>query len=206
MKKLGLIGGVGPESTIPYYRGIVYGVQEKIGKTVFPPLTVESLSSFEVIRMSSQGMRKELTDYLLAGIRNLAAAGADFGALACNTGHMVFEELQEKSPIPLISIVDVTCQNAKEAGYTKVGLIGTIATMDGTFFVQPFEQTGIEVITPLKREKELIADKITKELELGIVSPETVTSFTAVVNRMSRENDIQALILGCTELPMDHSQ
>ena len=96
MKKLGLIGGVGPESTIPYYRGIIYGVQKELNNPFFPPLVIESLSSFEVIRMSSQKDREGLTKYLLKGIQNLAAAGAEVGALACNTGHMVFNELQKQ--------------------------------------------------------------------------------------------------------------
>ena len=86
-----MLGGVGPESTIPYYRGIIYGVQKKVGRPYFPPLTIESLSTFEVIRMSFHVLLEELTGYLLAGVRNLEAAGADFGALACNTGHMVFK-------------------------------------------------------------------------------------------------------------------
>lgn len=202
MKKLGLIGGVGPESTIPYYHGIVYGVQEKVGRPYFPPLTIESLSTFEVIRMSSQGLREELTAYLLAGIRNLEAAGADFGALACNTGHMVFEELQAQSHIPLVSIVDVTCSEAQRQGFQKLGLLGTMATMDGTFFKQPFERAGMEIVTPLDAEKKLIAQKITDELELGIVKPETVSAVQKIVDRMVEQNGIEAVVLGCTELPM----
>ena len=79
MKKLGLIGGVGPESTIPYYRGIVNGVKYRMGKPYLPPLTIESLSCFEVIRMASSGDTEGLIAYLLAGIRNLAAAGAAAG-------------------------------------------------------------------------------------------------------------------------------
>lgn len=202
MKKLGLIGGVGPESTIPYYRGIVYGVQKKVGEPYFPPLVIESLSTFEVIRMSSQGLREDLTAYLLAGIRNLEAAGADFAALACNTGHMVFEELQAQSRIPLVSIVEVACAEAKRQGFTKLGLLGTMATMDGTFFKRPFEQTGIEIVTPLSEEKELIAQKITEELELGVVKPETVSAFQKIVERMGKDDGIQAVVLGCTEMPM----
>lgn len=202
MKKLGLIGGVGPESTIPYYHGIVYGVQKKVGRPFFPPLTIESLSSFEVIRMSSRGKKEELTAYLLAGIRNLAAAGADFGALACNTGHMVFEELQEQSPIPLVSIVETACAEAKRLQLTKVGLIGTTATMEGDFFRQPFENAGITVITPEESERNMIAQRITDELELGIVNQETVLAFTYIVHRMTEQAQIQALVLGCTELPL----
>ena len=134
MKKLGLIGGVGPESTIPYYRSIVNGVKDRVRRPYLPPMTIESLSCFEVIRMSSEGDTEGLTAYLLAGIRNLAAAGAEVGALACNTGHLVFDELQKTSPIPLVSIVEATCAEAVRRGYKKVGLIGTSATMEADFF------------------------------------------------------------------------
>lgn len=202
MKKLGLIGGVGPESTISYYHGIVYGVQEKMGVPFLPPLTIESLSAFEVIRMSSQGLREELADYLLTGIHNLTSAGADFGALACNTGHMVFEELQGRSPLPLVNIVDVTCAEAQRQGFTRLGLLGTAATMSGMFFKRPFERVGIEIVTPEAAEQELIALKITKELELGIVKQETAALFVEIVARMVAERNIQAVVLGCTELPL----
>lgn len=84
--------------------------------------------------MSSEGDTEGLTAYLLAGIRNLAAAGAEVGALACNTGHLVFDELQKTSPIPLVSIVEATCAEAVRRGYKKVGLIGTSATMEADFF------------------------------------------------------------------------
>lgn len=197
-----MLGGVGPESTIPYYRGIIYGVQKKVGRPYFPPLTIESLSTFEVLRMSSQGLREELTGYLLAGVRNLEAAGADFGALACNTGHMVFKESQTQSPIPLVSIVDVTCVEAQRQSFTKLGLLGTAATMDGVFFKRPFERAGMEIATPSDAEKEWIEQKITDELEFGIVKPETVSEFQKIVKRMMERNGIQAVILGCTELPM----
>lgn len=193
---------MGPESTIPYYRGIIYGVQKKVGRPYFPPLTIESLSTFEVLRMSSQGLREELTGYLLAGVRNLEAAGADFGALACNTGHMVFKESQTQSSIPLVSIVDVTCAEAQRQSFTKLGLLGTAATMDGVFFKRPFERAGMEIATPSDAEKEWIEQKITDELEFGIVKPETVSEFQKIVKRMMERNGIQAVILGCTELPM----
>ena len=203
MQKLGLIGGVGPESTILYYHSIVYGVQKRMGKPYFPPLTIESLSSFEVIRMSSQGQYEELTEYLLGGIRNLAAAGADFAALACNTGHMVFDKLQEQSPIPLISIVEVTCAEAKKRkDIKKIGLLGTMATMNATFFKKPFIEAGMEIITPADTEKKLIAQRINDELLLGIVKKETVEDFLQIIQRMIDEGGIQAIILGCTELPL----
>lgn len=202
MKKLGLIGGVGPESTISYYHGLVYGVQKRVAKPFFPNLTIESLSSFDVISMSSEGKYAELADYLMAGIKILAASGVDFAALACNTGHIVFDKLQAHSPIPLISIVDATCVEAKKRGLTKVGLLGTEATMNHPFFAQPFTDANIKVITPLETEKEYIAQKIQTELELGIVKDDTVSDFLAIIRRMKEEERIQAIILGCTELPL----
>lgn len=202
MKKLGLIGGIGPEATIPYYHDIVFGVQKKINKPFFPQLTIESLSCFEVIPMSAEGRYRELKEYLLAGIRNLAAAGADFGALACNTAHIVFDDLKAESPIPLISIVEVTLAEAQRLGITKAGLMGTAATMREDFFKKPFLEAGIEIVVPSEDECAVIAEKILDELEYGIVKPETVKLFCGIVDRLAEENQIEAVILGCTELPL----
>ena len=202
MKKLGLIGGVGPESTIPYYRGIVYGVQKRLSRPVFPPMVIESLSSFEVIRMSSQGDREGLTAYLLAGIRNLAAAGAEVGALACNTGHMVFGQLEQRSPIPLVSIVETTCAAAKRQNRKKVGLIGTMTTMEDGYFKEPFQKAGIEVVIPCETDRIYIADRILRELEFGIVKEDTVRRFVEIAEKMAEEDGAETLILGCTELPL----
>lgn len=202
MKKLGLIGGVGPESTILYYKGILYGVKERKGESYLPPLTMESLSCYEVIRMSSEGDTESLTAYLLAGIRNLAEAGAKVGALACNTGHMVFDALQKASPIPLVSIVEVTCTETIRQGYQKVGLLGTAVTMEADFFKTPFREAGIEVVVPGSEERAYIADHIVNELEVGIVNEDTAAHILKIVERMASEQQIEAIVLGCTELPL----
>ncbi|MDO4922310.1 MAG: amino acid racemase [Phascolarctobacterium sp.] len=202
MKKLGLIGGVGPEATVPYYLGIVYGVQKKLNKPFFPPLVIESLSCFEVIRMSSQNDKEGLTNYLLAGIRNLAAAGADVGALACNTGHMVFQELQRLSPIPLVSIVETTRAETQRQNFKKVGLLGTSATMESDYFTKSFTDSGIKIVIPKAKDRDYIADRILNELELGIVKEETGDQFIHIAEEMAQEEKIEALILGCTELPL----
>lgn len=152
--------------------------------------------------MSADGRYKELKEYLLGAIRNLAAAGADFGALACNTAHIVFDELKAESPIPLVSIVDVTLAEAQRLGIKRAGLLGTAATMKEDFFKKPFIQAGIEIVTPFEEEAAAIAQKILDELELGIVKPETVDLFCGVVDRMVQENQIEAIILGCTEIPL----
>ena len=202
MKKLGLVGGMGPESTIPYYHDIVYGVQEALGELIFPELSIESVNVFEVLRLCGEKQYDKLTEYLLGAINNLAKSGADFAALSANTPHIVFDKLKEQSPIPLISIVEATCEEAKLRGLKKIGLLGTIFTMTGEFFKAPFVKNGIQIIVPTESEIELVNDKISTELELGIVKEETLLFFQKVISRMKDEDGIEAIVLGCTELPL----
>ncbi len=202
MKKLGLVGGMGPESTIPYYHDIVYGVQEALGQSVFPELSIESVNVFDVLRLCGEQKYDELTEYLMNAINNLVKSGADFAALSANTPHIVFDRLKEKSSIPMISIVEATCEEAKHRELKKIGLLGTIFTMTGEFFKDPFVKSGIQVVNPSEEEMKLINEKISTELELGIVKEETLLSFQQIISRMKDENGIEAIVLGCTELPL----
>lgn len=202
MKKLGLVGGMGPESTIPYYRDIVYGVQKRIGKNFFPNLVIESVNVFDVLSLCNEQKYDELTNYLVQAIKNLIASGADFVALSANTPHIVFDRLQERSSVPLVSIVEATCKEAIRLNKHKVGLLGTIFTMKEDFFKKPFYSSNIEIITPTKEEMEYINLKISSELELGIIKDETLQGFQKIIKRMQQEDSIEALILGCTELPL----
>ncbi len=202
MKKLGLVGGMGPESTIPYYHDIVYGVQKRIGKNLFPNLVIESVNVFDVLRLCDEQKYDELTNYLIRAIQNLIASGADFMALSANTPHIVFDRLQEWSSVPLVSIVEATCNEAIRLNKHKVALLGTIFTMKEDFFKKPFYSSNIEIITPTTEEMEYINLKISSELELGIVKEETLQGFQKIIKRMQQEESIEAVILGCTELPL----
>lgn len=202
MKKLGLVGGMGPESTIPYYHDIVYGVQEKAGEKGFPCLTIESVNVFEVLRLCGEEKYEELTEYLLAAIRSLANSGADFAALSANTPHIVFDRLQEKSPLPLVSIIEAACRETVRRGYRRIGLLGTIFTMKGSFFKEPFCREQVDIITPSEEEMQFINDKISSELEIGVVKEETLREFQRIIARMKAEDGIEAVVLGCTELPL----
>ena len=138
MKKLGLIGGIGPESTIEYYRSIEYGVQKKSGQNFFPNITIESLNVFDVLNLCKKQDYDGLTDYLLNGINQLSAAGVQYAALTGITTHIVFDALSKASPVPLVSMVDTASEFAKAHRYRKVCLLGTLPTMNGTFFQQSF--------------------------------------------------------------------
>lgn len=193
---------MGPESTIPYYHDIVYGVQNKIGRDFFPNLTIESVNVFDVLRLCSEEKYDELTEYLMNAINNLVDCGADFVALSANTPHIVFDNLQEKSTVPLVSIIEATRDEAIRLNMRKLGLLGTIFTMKNDFFKIPFYDSNIEIVIPNIEEMEFINKKISSELELGIIKEETLEHFQKIIERMKEECGIEAIILGCTELPL----
>lgn len=202
MKKLGLIGGTGPESAIEYYRGIEYGVQQRSERGFFPNLTIESLSVFDALDFCERRDYTGRTEYLLKGVRNLAAAGAECAALTGITPHIVFDELAAVSPVPLISMVDTARDHAAECGYKKICLLGTFPTMNGIFFQNSFAKRSIDVVTLNAEEKRYIGTKIETELEFGKILPETQRTFCKIVERILREEKVQAVVLGCTELPL----
>lgn len=202
MKKVGIVGGMGPESTIPYYHDIVYGVQKRLGEKTFPNLTIESIDVFKVLGLCNDKKYDELFAYILAAIKNLENAGADFVVLSANTPHVIFDRLKENCNIPLISIVDTACQETINKGFMRVGLLGTIFTMKENFFKKPFADNSIDIVIPTDKEMEYLNDKISFELELGIVNKETLKGVQAIISRMKSENNIEAIILGCTELPL----
>ncbi len=202
MKKLGLIGGTGPESTLLYYRKFVYEANKRTGDSFFPNLTIESINVYDVLAMCAEQDYAGLTDYLAKAVNNLVAAGADVVSLTGSTPHIVFNQLQARSPVPLVSIIDATCAEVKNQQLEKVGLLGTRFTMEADFFKKPFIEAGINVVVPAANEIEYIADRIYHELERGIVKPQTRERILSIVERMYRDNGIGAVILGCTELPL----
>lgn len=202
MKKLGLIGGTGPESTLLYYQKLVYGARARVGHDFLPRLTIESLNVFQVLECCQRKEFTRLVDYLLGGIKNLVAAGADVVTFTGVTPHIVLEQIRQYSPVPVVSIIDVVSEEAKRQKCSRVGLLGTRFTMEADFFKQPFHRAGISVVSPNCAEITYIADKITHELEVGIVNANTQAAFSDIVQRMKDEENIDSVILGCTELPL----
>lgn len=201
MKKLGLIGGTGPESTIVYYRELTQGVAKRSGG-VFPYMTIESLSVVDVLRYCAEDDLQGLADYLAAGFEHLGKSGVDFAALTGITVHIVMDELKKKSPVPIISMMDVTRDYAAAKGYKKLALMGTQPTMEKDFFKKPFWEKGIEIVTPEAEDLMVVGNAIENELEYGQVKPDTVARLTAIAHGLIEKKGAQALILGCTELPL----
>lgn len=202
MKKIGLVGGMGPESTIPYYHDIVYGVKKAMGRDFFPELTIESVNLFDVVAMLSDSRLEQAAAYLANAVNNLARAGAEVAALTANTAHIVYDRVQELSDIPLVNIITATADEAVRRQYRRVALLGTIFTMENDFFVSPMQEAGIEVVTPEHAQAETVSRLIYGELEHGIVNEHTQRLFVDLIDTMKRRYGIEAVILGCTELPM----
>ncbi|MDQ2918374.1 MAG: amino acid racemase [Verrucomicrobiota bacterium] len=202
MKNLGLIGGIGPESTIDYYRTLIEIFRRRQPAAGYPPLFINSVDLQRQIALVEGNNLLGLGAFLSEEIEKLHRAGADFALLASNTPHLVFDDLQRASPIPLLSIVEVTAAEAKQRGLKRVGLFGTGFTMRARFYPEVFSRVGIEVIVPESSEQEFIHDKYMNELINGIFRPETRARLLAIVDRLKAEAQIGAVVLGGTELPL----
>jgi aspartate racemase len=202
MKKIGIIGGVGPEATIEYYRLIINYYREKITDGSYPEIIINSINITSMIGFIEKNDKTGLISYLSESVKSLADAGADIALIASNTPHLVFEELAEISGIPLVSIVEETCASAKNLGLKKAGLLGTAFTMNNRFYHKVFGNKNIEIITPDDDSKQFIHSKIFGELVSGIIKDDTRKKFIEIIDRMKTEDGIDCLILGCTELPL----
>src|SRR5882672_4311887 len=156
MKTVGIIGGIGPESTIEYYRLIIDGYRERQTDGSYPTMIINNIDLSRLLGLVMANKLDEVTDYLVAEIEKLARAGAHFAALASNTPHIVFDEISRRSPLPLISIVESTGDAAHALGMKRVGLFGTRFTMQGRFYPQVFSRAGMDIVTPTADEQDYI--------------------------------------------------
>src|SRR3972149_593627 len=206
MKTLGIIGGIAPESTIEYYRLIIASYRERRGDGSYPSILINSIDLKRMLGLVGAQDLVGLTDYLVGEVVKLARAGADVGLLASNTPHLVFEDIQRCSPIPLISIVEAACAAAQALGLKKVGLLGTRFTMQGRFYPEVFSRQGITLVVPDKEDQDYVHDRYMRELVEGVFRTETRERVLAIVDRMRVREGIQGGILGGTELPFSFAR
>lgn len=202
MKLLGIIGGIGPESTVDYYQTIVGLYRARKPDGSYPALVINSVDMQRLRNAFEANDLAAIVDYVLPELHRLHRGGADFGLLAANTPHIVFDDLQRQSPIPLISIVAVTCDAAKARGLKRVALFGTRFTMTARLYPDVFSKEEIAVVIPEPADQDYIHEKYLGELVNGIFLPETRERLLAIVDRMARQNGIDGVILGGTELPL----
>src|SRR3954463_1626936 len=202
MKIIGMIGGIGPEATIDYYKRLLDGTQKRNPSGPAPSIIINSIDLQKGLALLGTNQLSELAEYIVPEVMRLHDAGAEFGFLAANSPHIVFGDIARRSPIPLVSIVEATCAEAKARGFTKLGLMGTRFTMHGSFYPDVFTREDIDLTVPSATEQDYVHDKYINELIPGQFLPETRQGLMAIATRMKKQDGIQGLILGGTELPL----
>ena len=200
-KRIGILGGLTPESTVPYYMHIVHKYEEMYHNHSYPEVVIFSVSFqrfddwMEVEDWES--MELELTK----GLHALHDAGADFAVIATNTMHNLYEKLDRRNIIPLLSLVDATGAEVKKAGIKRIGLIGTKFAMNKPYYREGLAKYGIKVVVPNEEDQTYISKVIFEELSYGILKEESRNGYLKIMNRLKAKG-AQGIILGCTEIPL----
>jgi aspartate racemase len=202
MKTLGIIGGLGPESTLDYYQRIIGLYRERTGGEHNPEFIIVSVDLRKGLDFMDANDLKGMADYLLEAIRKLARAGAEFGIISANTPHIVFDDVAPGAPIPLISIVEATRAVAKAQNMKRLALFGTRYTMQADFYQKAFLREEIELLVPEGEDQDYLHEKYFSELVPGKFLPQTRAGLLAIVDRMKAKSAIDGVILAGTELPL----
>lgn len=202
MQKIGLIGGLGPESTVDYYNRIINTFKNKGANLDYPEIVIYSVRMAEFLELIEKKEYEKIVGWMKERISALKNAGSNFAAITANTPHVIFDQLNAVTPLPLISIVETCCENAKKHGLKKLGLFGTRFTMDSHFYQDVFNKHGLEIVVPDEKDKSLLHEKLFTEIELGIFKEDTKMKLMHVVERMMDKHRIDSIILGCTEFPL----
>jgi aspartate racemase len=202
MNRIGIIGGIGPETTVEYYRRILDFYRRCNPDGGAPYIIINSLNMKKPLGMLETNKLEELATFLSEEVETLARAGAAFALIAANTPHLVFDAVARQSRIPLISIVEAAADAAKAAGLTRLGLLGTRFTMQASFYPNALAAREIDVIVPSQEEQAYIHTKYMDELVPGIILPETREGLMNIIKGLQDRDQIDGAILGGTELSL----
>lgn len=202
MKKIGLLGGMSWESTIPYYRQINEAVKARLGGLHSAKIVLYSVDFAEIERLQNSGDWASAGAVLADCAQALERAGADFVVLCTNTMHKVASVIETAVEIPLLHIADPTAAAIRKAGMSRIGLLGTRFTMEQDFYRgRLVEQHGIDVLTPEADDRKVVHRVIYEELCLGRIEESSRRAYRDVMQRLV-ERGAQGIILGCTEISM----
>lgn len=202
MKKIGLLGGLSPESTVEYYKIINSEVRKVLGGCSSAELIIESFNFKEIETLQFEGKWTELGEKLGTAAQNLERCGADYIVICTNLMHKVAPQVQDHISIPLIHMVDSVAKEIKKRRMNKVGLLGTIFTMEEDFYSKKLmDDYGIETIIPDRPDRMEVSRVIYKELCCGVITPESKQKYLDIIDSM-KQDGAQGVILGCTEIPL----
>ena len=201
MKTIGILGGIGPESTVDYYKLLLKRSPE-LGGSRSPQIVINSVDFWAMRGRLEAGDDAGLADMIVRDLDVLARAGAGVAIIAANTPHMVFDRVQPRVAVPLVSIVDATREAAEAQGLRRLGLLGTRFTMLGTYYGDAFTKRGMAIVAPDRPDLDYVHDKYVGELVEGKFLDATRAGLVAVIERLRRNAGVDGIILGGTELPL----
>lgn len=200
-KRIGVLGGMSPESTITYYEYITRTYTERFGDFNYPEIIIYSVSFQPFVDWPSQGRWDLVAQELINSAHCLEKAGADFILIGTNTMHIVFDQVQAEIGVPMLSLLDAVGQEIAARNLRSIGLLGTRFTMNGSFYQKALDKYGITLITPEPDEIQTVDHIIYSELVKGIVRPESKRKYLDIT-RSLQSKGAEGVILGCTEIPL----
>ncbi|MEA4926995.1 MAG: amino acid racemase [Syntrophomonadaceae bacterium] len=202
MKKVGLVGGLGPASTIDYYREIVEIYRKEKGDDNYPAIVIDSINMGELVRGIESQNFNDVARQLLNSVANLAQAGASFAAIASNSPHVVWDLIKDRASIPLISIVDATCDRIIRQNYNKVLIFATKFTMKNGLYSTALSKRNINWVLPNEEDIEILGNIIYPNLENGIVIEQDKQKMVGIAEKYIKQHGADSILLGCTEIPL----
>jgi len=201
MKTVGIIGGLSPESTVPYYEWLNEGVQKRLGGHHNAKIFLSSVDFGVFVDLKNKGDWDTQGKMLAAEATRLEKAGADFVILATNTMHKLAPQIEAALSIPFLHLADATADEILTQGINKIGLLGTKYTMELDFYKGRLEEKGIEVVVPDELGRKLVNDVIYDELCHGKIIEASAQGYRDVMADLV-ERGAQGVILGCTEITL----
>ena len=200
-KKIGIVGGLSPESTVSYYLHITRSYVARFGDHGYPEIIIYSVNLEKYHQWRREDRWDRVAEDLVAAMQRLQKAGADFGLIATNTMHKVFDAVQAAVDFPLIHIIDATATTAKAQGLKKLGLLGTRYTMSDGFYHDRLARSGLDALVPPPEDQDIVHRIIVEELIQGRLRDASRAEYRRIIGRLV-DHGAQGIILGCTEIPL----
>ncbi len=200
-KKIGILGGMSPESTVAYYEHITRTYTERFGNHGYPEVIIYSVSFQPYVDWPQEDRWDLVAQGLSEAAQRLEAAGADFIVIATNTMHLVIDQVQASVQVPILSLLDAVGEAILARAMKKVGLLGTQFTMEKTFYQEALARKGITVLVPDAKDRQYVNAVIYNELVSGQIRDESRAGLVAIIDRLVARG-AEGVILGCTEIPL----
>ena len=202
MNKIGLLGGMSWESTIEYYRIINEEVRKRTSPLSSAKIILNSMNFQEIADLQHAGKWDELYEMMANTALELENAGAKSVFICTNLMHKSVPSIESRVSIPVIHIADAVAKKVKEDGFSKIGLLGAIYTMEHDFYKKRLEEKhDIEVIVPEKADRDLVSEVVYKELCCGVFSEKSKKEYLRVIEDLAVKG-AQGVALACTEIPL----